>query len=85
MRGRDGKQFSSEKERGNIWRDYMERIMNEEYDWDDNMEGDMVEVLVVCVSKEEMLVNKCNKTAKGPGPSDVSLELIAASGEQQFK
>ena len=30
----------SEKERGNISKDYLERIMNEENDWDHNVEGD---------------------------------------------
>ena len=32
MRGSDGKQCFSEKERGKVWKDYMERIMNEEND-----------------------------------------------------
>ena len=32
MRGSDGKLCFSEKERGNVWKDYMERIMNEEND-----------------------------------------------------
>ena len=55
MRGSDGKLCFREKERGNVWKDYMERIMNEENDWDRNVEGDAVEGPVVCVSREEML------------------------------
>ena len=57
MRGNDGKLCFSEKERGNtlVWKDYMERIMNEENDWDCNVEGDAVEGPVVCVSREEVL------------------------------
>ena len=43
----------SEKERCNVWKDYVERIMNEENDWDHNVEGDAVEGPVVCVSREE--------------------------------
>ena len=31
--------------------DYMERSMNEENDWDRNVEGDAVEDPVVCVCK----------------------------------
>ena len=52
----------------------MERIINEENDWDHNVEGDAV----VCVSREEVLqaLNQL-KTEKAPGPSEVSLELIA--------
>ena len=38
----------SEKEIGKVLKDYMERIMNEENDWDNNVEGDAVEGPVVC-------------------------------------
>ena len=46
------------------------------------MEGDTVEGPVVCVCREEMLqaLNQM-KTGKVPGPSDVSLELIATCRE----
>ena len=37
MRGRDGKLCFSEKERGKVWKDYMERIMIEENNWDRNV------------------------------------------------
>ena len=33
----------------------MKRIMNEENDWDQNVEGDVVEGPVVCVSRDEVL------------------------------
>ena len=81
MRRSDGKLCISEKERGKIWKDYMDRIMNVEYDWDHNVEGDAVEDPVVCVSIEELLqaLNEM-KTVNAPGPSEVSLELIAAGG-----
>ena len=74
MRGSDGKLCFSEKERGNVWKDYMERIMNEENGWDYNVGGDAVEGPVVCVSREEMLqaLNEM-KTGKAPGHSEVSL------------
>ena len=78
MRGSDGKLCFSEKERGKIWMDYMERIM-EGGRW--KVEGDAVEGPVICVSREEVLqvFNEIN-TGKAPGPSEVSLELIAAGG-----
>ena len=81
IRGSDGKLCFSEKEKCTIWKDYMERIMKEENDWDHNMEGDGVVGPVVCVSREEALqaINEM-KTEKDPGPSEVSLGLIAASG-----
>ena len=59
----------------------MERTMNDESDCYHDVEGDAVEGPVVCVSREEVLqaLNEM-KTGKLPGPSEVSLELIAASG-----
>ena len=45
------------------------------------MEGDVVEGLVVCVSRAEVLQALSEiKTEKAPGSSELSLELIAASG-----
>ena len=51
MRESDGKPCFNEKERGNVWKDYMERIMNEENVFDPHVEGDAVEGPVVCVSR----------------------------------
>ena len=51
----DGKLCFSENERGKVLKDYMERIVNEENDWDRNMEGDAVEGPADCVSREEVL------------------------------
>ena len=81
MRGSDGKLSFSEKERGKVWMDYMKLIMNEENDWDCNVEGDAVEGPVVCMDREEVLqaLNEM-KTGNAPGPPGVSLELIAANG-----
>ena len=51
MRRSDGKLCFSEKEQGNVLKDYMERIMIKEIDWDNNVEGDAVEGPIVCVNK----------------------------------
>ena len=58
----------------------MERIMNEENDWDHDVEGDALEGPVVCVSNEEVLPALSEMiTGKAPGPSEVLLQFIAAS------
>ena len=82
MRGSDRELCFSEKERDKVWKDYIERIMNEENDWDHDVEGDAVEGPVGCVGREEVLqaLNEM-KTGRALGPSEVSLELIAASVE----
>ena len=48
----DEKLCFSLKEGGKVWKDYMERAMNEENDWSHNLEGDAVEdpVVIVVVS-----------------------------------
>ena len=81
MRGSDGKLCFSEKKRDKVWKDYMERIINEDNDWDHNVEGEAVEGPVACVGRDNVLqaLNEI-KTGNAPGPSEVSLELIAASG-----
>ena len=58
----------------------MERIMKEENDWDHNVEGDTIECPVVSASRDEVLqaLNGV-KTRKVLGPSEVPLELIAAT------
>ena len=78
MRGGDGKLYFSEKERGKVWKHYVEWIMNEENDWDHNLEGGAVEGPIVCVCREEVLqaLNEM-KTGKAHGPSEVSLQLTA--------
>ena len=65
-----------------FWKDYMERIVNEENYWDHNVEGDAVEGAVVFISREEVcqVLNEI-KTGKTAGPSDVLLGLISVSGE----
>ena len=55
----------SEKERGKVWKDYMERIMNEENDWDCNVKREAV----VCVRREVHQALNEMKTGEAPGPS----------------
>ena len=43
----------------------MERIMNEENDWGQNLEGNAVGGPVVCVSRDKVL-QVLNKNMKGP-------------------
>ena len=64
----------------------MESIMNEENDWDHDVEGDVVEGPVVRVSREEviLMLNEI-KTENNHGTSDASLELITPSRKYEFQ
>ena len=81
MRGSGGKLCFNEKERCKVWKNYMERIMNDENNLDQYVEGDTVEGQVFCVFRLEVFQALSEmKTGKDSGLSEVSLELIAASG-----
>ena len=82
MRGIDGRLNFSEKDRGKVWKEHMERIMNEENEWDQNGKAVLVEGPVERVSREEVVkAIREMKAGKAAGPSEVSVEMIAASGE----
>ena len=51
MRGSDEKLYFSEKERGRVCKDYMEKIMKQENDLDHNVEEDTLEGKAVCVAR----------------------------------
>ena len=82
MRGSHGRLNFSEKDRGRVWKEHMERIMNEENEWDQNVQADLVEGPVERVSREEVAkaLGKI-KAGKAAGPPEVSVQMMAASGE----
>ncbi|XP_074636845.1 uncharacterized protein LOC141894988 [Acropora palmata] len=82
MKGSDGRLNFSEKDRGRVWKEHMERIMNEEYEWDRNVQADLVDRPVERISREEVVkaLGKM-KAGKAAGHSEVSVEMIAASEE----
>ena len=77
MRGSNGKLWFSEKERGKVWKGYMKRNMNEDNDLDHNVEGDVVEGTVVCLSRKNVLqaLNEM-KTVKAPRPSEAASRRV---------
>jgi hypothetical protein len=82
LRGDDGRLSFSEKDRGRVWKDHMERVMNEENEWDQMTEAALVAGPVDRISREEVMKAMGEmKTGKAAGPSAVSVELITGSGE----
>ena len=55
MRGSNRRLNFSEIDRGRVWKEYMERIMNEENEWDQNVQADLVEGPFERVSQEEVV------------------------------
>ena len=73
MRGSDGSLNFSEKDKGKVWKEHMERIMNEKNEWDQNVKAELVEGPVERVSREEVVKPiREVKAGKAAGPSEVS-------------
>ena len=72
MRRNDRKLFYSKKEKVIIWKDYMERMKNDENDWN-HMERDAVKYPVNYVNRDGVKqVLNVMKTGKALGHLDVS-------------
>ena len=82
MKDRDGRLVVSEKNGGKLWKEYVEKIMNVENEWDQMVEADVVEGPVEGVSDEEVMeaINKM-KLGKAAGPSEVNKDMIIANGK----
>ena len=55
MRGSNGRPNFSEKDKGKVWKEQMERIVTEENEWDQNVKAKLVEGQVEEVSWEEVV------------------------------
>ena len=68
------------------WREYMERLLNIENDWDGVLEGDKVEGPCELINEKEVKeAIKVMKTGKAGGPSEVVGEMLKAAGKKGIK
>ena len=75
-----------EEDGAKIWKEYKEKIVNEEKEWDHVVETDVVERPVEKVARNEIVeAMQKMKSGKATGPSQVSAEMIVASGEIGLK
>ena len=82
LRGGDGQLGFTEEDRAKIWKEHMEKIMNEENKWDRMVETDVVEGPVEKVARNQIVeAIQSMKLGKATGTSEVSVEMIVASGE----
>ena len=71
-----------EENRAKIWKEHMEKIMNKKNEWDRMVETDLVEGPVEKVVRDEIVeAMQSMKSGKTTGTSEVSVEMIVASGE----
>ena len=82
LRGGDGRLGFIEEDRTKIWKKHMEKITNEENEWDRMVETDLVEGPVEKVARNKIVeAIQSMKSRKATGPSEVSVQMIVASGE----
>jgi hypothetical protein len=81
VRDRSGKLCMGERERAKVWKEHMERVMNEGNEWDGVVDVDVVHGPINRITmKEVMTAIKAMKLGKATGVSEVAAEHIAASG-----
>ena len=65
------------------WREYFEKLLNEENEWNGELSAEYVEGPADMISKEEVRqAIQDLKVRKAAGPSSVTAEIIKAAGEQ---
>ena len=83
MKGDNGELLVSEEQVSDRWREYFEKLLNEENEWNDELSAEYVEEPADMISKEEVRqAIQDLKVRKAAGPSGVTGEMINAAGEQ---
>ena len=83
MKGDNGELLVSEEQVSGRWREYFEKLLNEENEWNDELSAEYVEGPADMISKEEVRqAIQDLKVRKAAGPSGVTGEMIKAAGEQ---
>ena len=82
LRGGDGPLSFIKEDMAKIWKEHMEKIMNEENEWGRMVETDLVDRPVEKVARNETVeAIQSMKSGKATGPSELSVEMIVTSGE----
>jgi len=82
IKGASGKVIADDKEIKDSWKEYMEKLMNEENEWDHKISAEVKEGPVDCIMITEVrAVLKKMKRHKAPGLSGLVAEMIQATGD----
>ena len=86
IRNKEQKVLTKENEIKEVWKDYYENLLNEEFEWDhesleiaDHVIGPNVCDQISVVEVRSALAS--SKSGKAAGPSGVIVEMLEASGE----
>ena len=84
IKGKDGKVVTDEIKTREIWKEYFDKLLNEEFVWD---KSNLSNEDAVCGSSELITYEdvkvavRAMKMGKAPGPSGVVAEMLKSSGE----
>ena len=82
MKGDNGELLVSEEQVSGRWREYFEKLLNEENERNDELSAEYIEGPADMISKEVRQAIQDLKVRKAAGPSGVTGEMIKAVGEQ---
>ena len=83
LKGDNGELLVSEEQVSDRWREYFEKLLNEENEWNDELSAEYVEGPADMISKEEVRqAIQDLRVRKAAGLSGVTGEMIKAAGEQ---
>ena len=83
LKGDSGDLQVSEEQVSDRWREYFEKLLNEENEWNDELSAEYVEEPADMIIKEEVRqAIQDLKVRKAAGPSGVTAEIIKAAGEK---
>ena len=83
LKGDNGELLESEEQVSDRWREYFEKLLNEENEWNDELSAEYVEGPADMISKEEVRQSIQNpKVRKAARPSGVTAEMIKTADEQ---
>jgi len=82
IKGASGKVIVGDKGIKDSWKEYMEKLMNEENEWDHKLSAEVMEGPADCIRLDEVraALNKM-KRHKAPGLSGLVTEMIQATGD----
>jgi hypothetical protein len=82
IRNEMGKMCYGDRERSEAWKRHMEKVMNEENEWDGEVEADVVQGPIERVTAGEVMrAIKAMKLGKASGVTEVVAEHVVASGK----
>jgi len=82
----NGKLVTTPNEKLKVWKEYEEKLLNEENDWNKELKKEIVEGPSEKISSEDVLeAVKLMNSGKSPGPSGITVDLLKVCERESIK